>query len=167
MKKKILGIALLAMSVFATTAVAQTPQATSTGCQTTCQSTGNCPQQPGKQRAPKYDPYEGMTLTEAQKTQLNELRGSKSQAKRQERAKADSARMAGFRNDRRGYLQKVKEIVGPEQYVIFLENMVVNGNPSQVMQPVKKTQGHKAKMRKDRKPGASTMAVPQNATPQQ
>ena len=95
----------------------------------------------------KQNPYEGLTLTEAQKGKLAEL-DKKMEAKRQ--AKMEARKADGRKGDRKSmtdterqaameakmnarkaekieYLQEVKEIVGPDQYVVFLENFYVNG----------------------------------------
>lgn len=84
------------------------------------------------------DPYQGMTLSEAQRQQLDALKKKRAEERRnkrrnmtidttlsreQMRAQADSARRA----DRIEYLHEVREIVGPDQYVIFLENIAVDG----------------------------------------
>lgn len=79
--------------------------------------------------------FSGMNLTAEQQAQLKALQEKRATKMRQraENAKAqkksdrrqnDSLRMA----DRKNYLEEVKAIVGPDQYVIFLENIVLN-NP--------------------------------------
>ena len=52
-------------------------------------------------------------------------------------------RMAARKAAKIQYLQDVKAIVGPEQYVVFLENFYVNGN----------NQGGKSKMQSSHKSG--------------
>ncbi len=78
------------------------------------------------------NPFEGIELTGDQQAQLNLLRQSRMKerlANRQNRtALADS--VMGRTANRREYLREVKEIIGPDQYTLFLENIVVNGNNS-------------------------------------
>lgn len=119
-----------------------------------CQKGGNDRKGGKMQLREKKNPYEGLTLTDAQKSKLAEL-DAKQQAKRQaamEARKSDSqkseatkaekknmtkaekmaakqAKMQARRSEKLEYLQEVKAIVGPEQYVVFLENMYVNGGP--------------------------------------
>lgn len=99
--------------------------------------------QTAPQRHETHNRYEGMTLTEAQKEQLAQLdancREEMAQRKKDFR-RADreveasgreispeerEARRAEIITFKRQYLARVKEIVGPEQYVIFLENEFV------------------------------------------
>lgn len=79
------------------------------------------------------DLFTGMTLTDAQKTQLQELKAKrcaarldKMKARKAKRQHNDSTRMTDRRADRKQYLEEVKAIVGPDQYVIYLENVVLN-----------------------------------------
>lgn len=79
------------------------------------------------------DLFTGMTLTDAQKTQLQELKAKrcsakldKMKARKAKRQHNDSTRMVDRRADRKQYLEEVKAIVGPDQYVIYLENVVLN-----------------------------------------
>lgn len=84
--------------------------------------------------APGCPPGIIMNLTEAQKTQLQQLDGKRKsarkldmQSKKENKQRNDSLRMAQRRADRKSYLEEVKAIVGPENYVLFLENTYVNG----------------------------------------
>lgn len=143
MKKQILSFIVLGMSLFSLTASAQhrhngernraTKPATECCAQPDCKSNnGTC------SPAECCPGFEGLNLTEEQQTKLKAL-CEKSGAQRQERAKAnkearkdrkvksDSERRA----DQRSYLDEVKKILTPQQYVQFLENMVVNGRPNQ------------------------------------
>lgn len=103
----------------------------------------------GKKKGPKmgspraFNPqaaFEGINLTEAQKAslkQLNEKRMArraemKNQAKEMKNAQKEASRdakkamMADRKKAQKEYLEEVKSIIGPDNYVIFLENMVVN-----------------------------------------
>ncbi len=133
MKKKILGLALVAMSLVTFNGMAQTPNNT-TNCGGTC-TTKTCNKQVKNDAGKcKVNPFDGLNLTDAQKTQLEQLK-SKRTAARQEKAKVakenkqrnDSARVADRRADKKQYLEEVKAIIGPDQYVVFLENMYING----------------------------------------
>ncbi len=131
MKKRILGIALIAMSLVAFNGMAQTTSNTDTVKQENVKSGKKAKQA----RKAQVNPFEGLNLTESQQTQLRQL-DSKRKAARQEQAKLrkennqrnDSTRMAQRRSAKKAYLDEVKAIIGPEQYVVFLENMYVNGD---------------------------------------
>ena len=83
------------------------------------------------------DPYASMELSADQRSRLDSLSASRHRrggvrpelkcdstlSREQRMAMADSARRAS----RLDYLRQVREIVGPEQYVIFLENIAVDG----------------------------------------
>ncbi len=72
--------------------------------------------------------FQGIELTDAQKTQLKALK-SDCKAKKVEAKQADKAEKAkkveARRADRKAYLDKVKTILTPEQYTKFLENQKV------------------------------------------
>lgn len=80
--------------------------------------------------------FEGITLTQDQKDKLKALkkdtetqRKTKSKASKEAmRSRADSSRRA----ERRAYMNSVKEILTPEQYTKFLENVAAN-QPSRPM----------------------------------
>lgn len=87
-----------------------------------CNKKENCP----KQKCDRKDrvcpnPFEGLNLTETQKTQLKELRSSMPCGK--DRQKCDKKDGRVDRSQcKRDFLAKVKAILTPEQYVTFLEN---------------------------------------------
>lgn len=91
--------------------------------------------------------FEGIQLTDAQKTKIQNLKAEKkakmeaAQAKRKEMAKErkelkDSLKRQkrdfSMKNDslfkagKREYLTQIKEILTPDQYVVYLENQVIN-----------------------------------------
>ncbi len=81
-----------------------------------------------------FNPFEGLNLTEAQQTKLQELRNQECPMKAQmkgEKKNGQKVDKEQARTDRsqakREFLGKVKAILTPEQYVTFLENMAVNG----------------------------------------
>lgn len=139
MKKKILSLAIAAIALISFNGMAQTsnseiPNTT----KKECVGKKKCDNVAGKQckdgKRTKANPYEGMNLTEAQKTQLQQLDGKRKsarkldmQSKKENKQRNDSLRMAQRRADRKSYLEEVKAIVGPENYVLFLENTYVNG----------------------------------------
>ena len=93
MKKKILGFALVAMSFVGFTAMAQTtPDPTAPRQENVREKKAD-----KKERRQQVNPFEGMTLTDSQQAQLQQL---------------DSKRQ-------------------PDQYVVFLENVYVNGGGHQ------------------------------------
>ncbi|MCX4289122.1 MAG: hypothetical protein OSJ46_06430 [Duncaniella sp.] len=130
MKKKILGLALIAMSCVTFGSMAQTPSVDNARADQKDLKGMKCVRQECK----ALNPFEGMNLTEAQQTQLQQLdakrkaaRQEQVQARKVNKQKKDSARMADRRAAKKAYLDEVKAIVGPENYVVFLENVYVNG----------------------------------------
>ncbi len=149
MKKKVLGLALMAMALVGFNGMAQdnTQNCNNQSCtsQTQCQK-GNKGMK--KEAREAKNPYEGLNLTDAQKSKLAQL-DSKRQAERKakmealkadknaqkaDKSKSDAdrkAKMEARKADKIQYLQEVKEIIGPDQYVVFLENFYVNGGSQQ------------------------------------
>lgn len=153
MKKKVLGLALMAMALIGFNGMAQNTtqsqkaQVENNAC---CKKGDKDSKKGGKMQArEKKNPYEGLTLTDAQKTKLAQL-DAKRQAERQakmearkaqkdgrkgdlknmtdaEKQAAKKAKMDARKADKMEYLKEVKAIIGPDQYVVFLENMYVNG----------------------------------------
>lgn len=80
------------------------------------------------------NPFEGLTLSDTQKAQLQQLNAQRkadrqqmAQTRKDNKQRNDSARIAERRAAKKSYLEQVKAIIGPDQYVVFLENMYVNG----------------------------------------
>lgn len=123
MKKKILGIAIVAMSVIALPVMAQAQQkranvgSENTQCVNTFCKKSDC-------RA-----FEGLNLTDAQKEQLKQL-GEKRRAAMKEcirqKQRNDSVARAGHLAAKKAYLDDVKAVLTPEQYIAFLENHFVS-----------------------------------------
>lgn len=134
MKKKILGLALIAISLVSFGSMAQTTSNNGNNTTTTKENI-KCKKADKKKCRAQVNPFEGLNITDAQKAQLRQL-NDKRKADRQQQDKIrkdnkqrnDSARMADRRAAKKAYLKEVKAIIGPEQYVMFLENMYVNGN---------------------------------------
>lgn len=118
MKKKIIAAALLAISLVSFPSLAQQPtQANPTCAEAQCNNKARC-------AVEKCDVFEGLNLTEQQKTQLNELR-----QQRAAKAKAEGEKVRKDRKQaRQDYLNNVKAILTPEQYVSFLEISFLNNN---------------------------------------
>lgn len=182
MKKKILSLALVAMSLVAFNGIAQSQDNTISN--PTCkESVCTKWQKDGKKakkdkdkkgkdgkfakgnRKAKANPFEGINLNEAQKAQLEQLK-AKRQAAREESKKMakadkqrrDSAAFEARKAAKKEYLEEVKAIIGPDNYVVFLENMVING-PSMQKAHMQKASKDKAYMHSydkkagDKKPG--------------
>ena len=146
MKKKVLGLALMAMALVGFNGMAQDNSRKNAQCckaQTECAKGGKGMK---KEAREMKNPYEGLTLTDAQKSKLAELdskrmadRKAKMEARKAdvkgqkgERNEADmKARMEARKADKMEYLEEVKAIIGPDQYVVFLENFYVNGGRNQ------------------------------------
>lgn len=90
-------------------------------------------------------PFEGLNLTDAQKEQLKQLR----QAAPADKQARKEAKREAKREARRERLAKVKAILTPEQYVQYLENLVVN---RQKMAQRKPGQKHAGEFRQGRRP---------------
>ncbi|MDE6379810.1 MAG: hypothetical protein K2L11_04995 [Muribaculaceae bacterium] len=154
MKKKVLGLALMAIALVGMNGMAQNTQQ----CDKAQVENSKCCKGAKKEGRAKLNPYEGLNLTEAQKSKLSELDSkrmaahkAKMEARKAEATdqKADKskthadmkARMEARKADKMEYLKEVKAIIGPDQYVVFLENMYVNGGQQGSCKAIK--QGHK------------------------
>lgn len=83
----------------------------------------------------EYNPFEGLNLTENQQAKLNDLKSEfckkqenrkNSEGQNVDNNKKNDKQRPNRRQAKREYLAKVKSILTPDQYVIFLENMTVN-----------------------------------------
>lgn len=133
MKKKILGLAVIAMSMVSFSSVAQNTKsnncAPNADCPTVCQPCPTTPANCAPSKCDRHDPYKGLNLTSTQREKLNQLDADRRQARvdKAQLHKADRLRNDSLRRaDRKNYLEEVKAIVGPEQYVIYLENIVLD-----------------------------------------
>lgn len=134
MKKKILSLAIIAAAFNAFNGVAQTNDNNNAKAVCVAQQCGK----PGKRCPKEACPFDGLNITDAQKAQLQQLNASRREARKAQadtqkadRQRNDSARMAQRRADKKEYLEQVKAIIGPDQYVVFLENFYVNGGGQQ------------------------------------
>ncbi len=139
MKKKILGFATLALALISLPAAAQGKGAkdrSKNRCVNTECTNQACPASDStcaRARCGAFNPFDGIQLTDAQRAGLkvvNEKRMAQRRAcveqQKCERISRDSLRMKARFNSRRNYLNDVKQVLTPDQYVVFLENMVVN-----------------------------------------
>ena len=136
MKKTILSLAILLASSTGLSAFAQAPGNNQGKDKTRTEMKAR----KGGDRKDAPNPFEGLNLTEQQKTKLQELKKAdmeqKKQLKEQQKqlkekkqaeAKANKdARKQQRTKERRDYLAKIKSILTPEQYIQFLENNFVN-----------------------------------------
>lgn len=118
-------VAIAAIALFSTTAFAQNPG--------NCQNGTGCAMQPCQQEMLMFD---GILLTDAQKTQLKAIpTPCKTQADRQKKNRQEKAQQK--KTDRLAYLNSVKAVLTPEQYVQFLENSYVNAPAKKCLKPHK------------------------------
>ena len=169
MMKKIFSVALVAaVSMIALPSFAQnTPDSKA------CEKTAEC-KKSDKKECKEMKMLQGMTLTDAQKQQVKDLnektrkqrKESAEAAKAQKKQQKDSAKAAKKEMkakreaSKKEYLKELKSIVGPENYVIFLENQFImksdNFGPKQKMgqkQKMNGKHGKSPKMDKSRKNG--------------
>ena len=154
MKKIVFTLAILIGSMTAFTATAQDKTATE---KATTESTKKM----DRKKAPRYNPFEGLSLTEKQQADLKALRPSKENRQKKDENKKDLSnkekdstkkltaaerkdmrkkQMEQRKENRQNYLAKVKSILTPEQYVKYLENNYLNNG--------QKMMAHKSKMSK-------------------
>lgn len=180
MKKKVLSLAVLMASVFTFGSFAQTK---SDNKDAACTKT-ECPAKAkGDKAANRPNPFEGINLTADQQTRLQAIR-EKAKAERTEQmaqkkaakaekkqadATARDARRAEMTKKRQDYLVQIKEVLTPEQYVVFLENCYVQQAPQGKASMGKHARfdkngnkggkfAGKGKMKKDGKQGRRNMA---------
>ncbi|WP_290449200.1 hypothetical protein [uncultured Muribaculum sp.] len=151
MKKKILSLALVAMSFVTFSSMAQTATSTADGNkkERMCREKADC-----QQKRECRNPFAGLNLTEAQQAKLKELNDHRktekleaAKARKESKQRLDSTRIADRRASKKAYLEEVKAIIGPDQYVMFLENFYVNGGNSN---KAAMSRGKAAKAREDK-----------------
>lgn len=160
MKKKILSLAVIALSMISVSAFAQNPNrgANNRGKEGAkkemkCEKGEKCDKERKGDKC--MIAFEGINLTDAQKAQIKtacEKRAAerkaavdvqkqkRDNAKRDFKQKRDSVR----KSERQAYLNDVKSILTPDQYVVFLENVYMNNAPQGKPQMAKQMRGNKA-----------------------
>lgn len=136
MKKKLLALTLLFVSVGTVSTFAANDSKDKPGDKKECTKGQQCKK--GDKEC--FNPFIGITLTADQQNKLKALKPAacgqdknckqKSECKKSDCKKGDNAGQQARpdrRQGKRDYISKVKEILTPEQYVVFLENIVVNG----------------------------------------
>lgn len=162
MKKNIFAVAVLGISLCGLSAFAQVPAAkVAEKAKTETTAVRNHPVKA------KKSPFDGINLTAEQKTRLEALKtqqaAERKQAMEQKKAEAKAARQQKMaeraqrdslkREAKLNDLHKIKEILTPEQYVTYLENIAVGngramGNPG--IRPEKRDGKMPEKMRGDK-----------------
>lgn len=140
MKKQILSLMVVGMSLFTFNAYAQNQATQRIGqkAKTECPVAQECCEQnvaDGQCPDNCCDGlFEGITLSAEQQAKIKDLQSkcaaqNKNNSKARKEARKESREKAA--NDRRSgkrqYLNEMKQILTPEQYVTFLENMALNG----------------------------------------
>ncbi len=149
MKKFVMGIALIALSVGAISAANnpsnQDNKSKTENTKSECKK-GECKkgENHGPRNIEESKAFQGIQLTDAQKNKLQELRkANRPQAdakqgkpdkeamknlSKEEREKMKNEMMAKRLEGKKKYLDGVKSVLTPEQYTLFLENVYVYGN---------------------------------------
>lgn len=129
-KKRIFPLALAAAALVSFSSYAQTPSQQ----QTDCTQKKECVKKDKKNRMAKADPFQGITLTADQQARLQKLESDRREARkkidaerRDQKQRFDAEKMKARRDARKSYLEEVKSIIGPDNYVMFLENIYVSG----------------------------------------
>lgn len=165
MKMKFFGLALAAITCVALNGNAQTTTTSDKCCANKTECTQQCKKdckKDGKQckadkkkgdRAARQSAFDKMTLTADQKARLEqfhqknrEARKAQAEARKADKQRGDSAMRADREAAKRQYLTELKEIVGPDNYVIFLEESFLQDQGPRMMQA-----NDRGKMAKDHK----------------
>lgn len=132
MKKKIFGMLIAFATIASGSVYAQTQQAKDkSGAKPECCIPAAINK--NKQAKPKFNPFDGVQLTSDQQQRLQVLRQGLGPVKlsKEEMEKLSDEQKKQMRQENKAkkaeakkkYLSGVKEILTPEQYVIFLENV--------------------------------------------
>lgn len=143
MKKKIMILAVAIASMAGFNSLAQVSATATSGIDKVKCDKGKKGECDGKKECKGANPFEGITLTADQQTKIDALkaeckanrekckaekRAEKAEKKAEKKAAMEQAR-AERKQAKRDYLNKVKGILTPDQYVVFLENIVVSDAP--------------------------------------
>lgn len=128
MKKTLLSAVVVTMSLFTFNAMAHGKQCDKKDCpKETCDKHKPCDKM-AKPNCP--NPFAGIELTQAQQEKLDALKSSCTikNKKKGDRKKYRQYRDSIARDAKVKHLARVKKILTPEQYVQFLENMVLDSH---------------------------------------
>lgn len=161
MKKRILGLALIAMSMAAIGANAQTNTNDNSNCtKTECVSNQKCCKGDAYKLCSNAA-FDKMNLSSDQKAKLQALEQKKVEARKAAAEARKAQKQQGYNEaraareaEKKQYLQDLKAIIGPDNYVIFLEDYYVQDNFGKCVKASSDSQKcMKADRRKNRKDG--------------
>lgn len=132
MKKRIITAAIALFAICGLPTMAQNNNATCDSkpgkeCrkENACRKSEDCKDQHRAARMRQFkDAFDGVQLTDAQTAEIKAI-------------KSDSITRGNFHQVRRDYVKSVKGILTPDQYVIFLENIVINNAQLPIVRPGK------------------------------
>lgn len=172
MKKIFICMMLVGALLSGSSVYAQNPVEGTTGASVQKEKTQKKNERKGKKMdRPAFNPFDGIQLTEDQQNRLQTLRkglgpvelNKDQQAKIKENSNLSSEQKQQLKKERnakrletkKNYLNGVKEILTPEQYIVFLENVYLYSPQDQGMKgqaPSKKVmKSNKKTMKSDRK----------------
>ena len=123
MKKKVFALALAAVSLVGFNSVAQNPSGnTCSNTETCAKGKPECSPDNKCERPGRACPFNGLNLSDAQKSKIKDLNDKCRNERRERKQQANANR----KDEKRRYLQEVKAILGPEMYVEYLENIVIS-----------------------------------------
>ena len=140
MNKKILGLAIAAMSVMAFSSNAQTTSISdnTANAKTECTGKKSAAKQKvfsvSEARPARKSAFDNMNLSADQKAKIEQLNQKRreavktqAQTRKADKQRGDSTARADRQAAQRQYLSELKSIIGPDNYVVFLEDFYVNG----------------------------------------
>ena len=147
MKKIFLPLAFVTAGFFAFNASAQQPD--NTAASKCCEPAQQCCQSAEESCCGATEcalvGFEGVTLTPEQQSSVKALNEKYAQARKDgKKAKAEAKKQErkDFKETKKAYLQEMKDILTPEQYVVYLENIVLT-TPQQQPQMRQGMKAHK------------------------
>lgn len=171
--KKVIVSMMMGMALIAGGSVfAQAPANGTTGATTQtscCNANGQCTTTPAKAARTQFNPFDGIQLTDDQQQRLQVLQQGlgpvvltpEEKAKVKENSNLTPEQKRQLKEEKRAqkkeakkkYLSGVKEILTPDQYVVFLENCYIYSPVEKSKAKVKGAKGNKANKQKGAKAG--------------